>query len=73
MNLNLFIVSIRVQINHKGGDIHSNISSTDRCIFVEPVKEIYEVLQTNLNRDYPNNNFVLRSIFVYFYEKLFVF
>ena len=44
---------------HKGGDIHSNISSTDRCIFVEPVKEIYEVLQTNLNRDYPNNNFVL--------------
>lgn len=44
---------------HKGGDLHCDINSTDRCIFVEPVKEIYEVLKANLNRDYPNNNFVL--------------
>lgn len=44
---------------HKGNVLHTKIDSNSMCIFIEPVKEIYDILVSNLNTLYPNNKFVV--------------
>ena len=44
---------------HKGGTLHTGIDSNSMCLFIEPVKEIYDILVSNLNTLYPNNKFTV--------------
>lgn len=44
---------------HKGDTLHSSIDINSMCLFIEPVKEIYDILVSNLNTLYPNNKFVI--------------
>jgi FkbM family methyltransferase len=43
---------------HKGVDIKIQINEKDRCLFIEPVKELFDILVESLNNKYPNNRFV---------------
>jgi len=43
---------------HKGTDIKIQIKNKDRCIFIEPVKELFDILEESLNNKYPNNKFI---------------
>jgi FkbM family methyltransferase len=42
---------------HKGTNIKVQINNKDRCLFLEPVKELFDILVESLNNKYPNNRF----------------
>jgi FkbM family methyltransferase len=58
MEYNVLQIGAHIGWTNNNQFVLNKINNRSKCLFVEPIKELYDVLVSNFNRVYPNNEFV---------------